>query len=576
MSFLYAGTLQTPQPFEAYFRNELNAHTKSVTADWQIRTLIGGYSRHAKSAFANRCDHMGHNSGALAALFFNKANFTMAQALGTNIPFPTLNPFLNSLVSPRIKYTDSGGTIMLLAEKQMCDDCSIGFRTQLPFKTIKVKKTCSPGPGSSILGGETINDVTVFREETVDGATVNSFAFRLDFLSELPADCALPGLAVPFVNYHNPSFPGLPITISNLDVTDNSNLNNLPLGPDNRNAVTVLQSDGVPAGTLGVNQAIVQTLPALSGDGSSLTPHGRARFLFANNYTPLGLDTQEQSDMWIVPTVDVANDELVSRARIIETQVKRLLGCIQTSPEAFFCACAGDSFANQTESGIGDLDIDTFIRYYPCDDMQLLLEGFIGFRFPTAQSTNPRAIFALPLGNNGHAEVKVGTHARWQPSDWFVANIDLLYAKVCSAQKKVAAPFRGSVVKNLGPLLCANVGWNYTQGHADATWYLVRTRCINSYFHLGYELYYKAQDHICFNQFFARDCFGVRQPLNPCLLTRRTKQLSHKVYGDLALEWQPAQWVKTILFGGFNTVVSGNNVPKEHGFQIAVQLLMEF
>jgi hypothetical protein len=570
---LYGRTIQTPLPFEPFFREQLYAYTKSAEG-WQIEPLVGGYSRKADTAFASRCDHLSHNPGALAALFFNTGAFTATQALaGSTAPSPFINPFLNSLLTPRIKYTDSGVVIMVTAARHMNDHCDIGFRTQLPFRIIEVTPACNPGIGSSVFGGETIADVTEFKQENVGGATVDSFAFRLDFLSQLPADCQLPGLDIPFVNYHNASFPDTAITISNLDVTDNIDLDNNPLGPDHRNAVTVLQSNGIPQGTLGVAQSLVQTLPALSGDGTSLMLYGRARFVEANNYTPLGANPLLESQMWIVPTVDVPRDELVSRARIIETQVERLLTCIQPSAEAFFTDCAGTSFSCQKESGVGDMDAEMFARYYWCDSS--LVEGFFGLRIPTGNKARSHAIFSLPLGNNGHTEVRVGGHVRWQPCNWFVFNGDALYAHACGATETVAAPFQGATVKNLGPYICANIAWNYVQAHLDATWYLMRTWCIDCSWHLGYEVYQKWRDQIHFNHFKATDCFSDLEPLNPCLLTRNTQVLSHKVYGDLALESQPTEWLACRLFAGFDIVVAGERAPKEHGFHVGAQLSLD-
>jgi hypothetical protein len=568
-STLCAHTIQTPLPFEPYFRNQIFAFT-GVPNMWDFDVIVGGYSRKANRAFGTHCEHLNSNPGLLAALFFNACSFTGAQALAGGVaPTPSINPFLNSLLSPRIKYTDSGAVIIGNATRAIADNCVVGVRAQIPLRNIKVTLLSCNGPGSSLLGGETPAQVTEMKQETIDGATVESFAYRLDFLSALPVDCQLPGLMVPFVNYHNSSFPDTAITISNLDVTDNSNLNNLPLGPDNRNAVTILQSTTIPQGILGVAQADVQTLPTLSADGTSLTQNGRARFSVGTDYTSLGANYALQTQMWVVPTVDVSQDALVSRANIIETQVQRLLMCIQTSPEEFFEECAGTSFACQNEHGIGDMDVDFFARYYWNNDA--LVEGFFGLRFPTGKKADPRAVFALPLGNGGHTELKIGGHACYQPCTWFRLNSDILYSHVCKNQESVAAPFQGATVKNLGPIICANVGWNYLEAHVDATCSFVVCQCMETAFHLGYEVYQKWRDHVSFGIPKAIDCFGTLQPLYPCLLTAKTKALSQKVYGDFEIGYTPTLDMGFRLFVGFDVVVTGHNIPKEHGFHIGIE-----
>jgi hypothetical protein len=567
--------IQTPLPFESYFRNQLYTLAKySDEHCWHIDALFGGYSRSADTAFGARCDHCSHNQGALTTLFFNEPCFTAAQVFAPSSPPSPNNPFLNTLLCPRLRYTDSGVVMMVSADYHVDRHWDIGIRAQLPVRKIKVKRLQSPGTGSSIFGGESIVDVARFDTETVDGVSVDSFAFRLDFLSKIAVDCQQPGLSIPFVNYRNSAFPITPITMFNLDVTDNPALDNLPLGPDNRNAVTILQSNGIPPEPFGVAQSAVQGLPALSGDGTSLTPGGRARFVATNNYTALGANQTLESQMWVVPTVDVPNDALVSRAQIIDTQVQRLLTCIASSAEDFFTQCAGTSFDCQEQTGFGDLDSDLFARYNWCD--AFLTEGFVGVRFPTGKKTEFNKVFLLPLGNNGHTEIKIGAHIRWQPCDWFIFNADALFARALPHTERVAATFRGALIKSLGLPACAKISWSYVEAHLDATGYIWRSECFESSLHLGYELYRKWKDHVCFNTQSATDCLGSVQLLDASVLADNTQGLSHKVYGDLCVGCYPTSWAALRLFGGFNVIVAGQSVPKEHGFQVGTQVYIDF
>jgi hypothetical protein len=90
-------------------------------------------------------------------------------------------------------------------------------------------------------------------------------------------------------------------------------------------------------------------------------------------------------------------------------------------------------------------------------------------------------------------------------------------------------------------------------------------------FHLGYEVYQKWRDHVSFGIPKAIDCFGTLQPLYPCLLTAKTKALSQKVYGDFEIGYTPTLDMGFRLFVGFDVVVTGHNIPKEHGFHIGIE-----
>ncbi len=285
---------------------------------WLINFWTGGYERSATQAY--NCS--GHKV-PLSTLFFNKANFTAQEAFANSTATSPTNFLLaTSILGPRVKYEESGAVLGFDVQHYINDCWRLGFRASLPAKKIRIKRLKSHGNGMSDLGGETLDMAELFgqRTETINGATVKSFAYRLDFLSKLPFTCKpCPAAALPIVNYANTDFPpNNPITISNQDITNQTGT-----------PVSALESTSgnLPSGTWAITQAAAQALPELNGDGSNLPNNGRGRFDASIVYTPLGDSTSHQSMLFIVPSVEGNNT--TQEARVIQAQVNEVLACIE-------------------------------------------------------------------------------------------------------------------------------------------------------------------------------------------------------------------------------------------------------
>ncbi len=515
--------------------------------DWCYNVWAAGYQRSADDAF--NCDGC---KVPLSTLFFGKADFKAQEA------FPSsrsrLNPLLGlSCLSPRVKYKEDGGYFGIDLQKYYNDCWRIGFRATIPARRMRITRCKNGRYGESELGGMTVNDFAAQDTETINGATVKSYAFRLDFLSLLPYTCEqnCPGSNICIVNYSDGDFPNNPITISNQDITDQQGT-----------PASAIKNDSgcIPEQPWAITQQEAQGLPPVNPDGS--TTSDRGRFDSGNNYTPLSQSPEEQSTLFIVPSV--AGDNTTPEARVILQQVNELLECISQEAEDAFKDCC-ISFNDQCFSGVGDLCTEFYTGYFysPC----LYLEGFIGARWPTGKrDDDPRLVFRQSLGNNGHYEFKLGGQVLWEAHDWITLHADITGFILSRNKECVATAFTGATVKNIGLPVLADVKWNYLLLHTDL--FITPHNCYNFIGVIGYELYYKSRDDIRFCQTTAIDCLGMTATLDPCVLEENTQVTGHKIRGEAAID--PYDWLQ--IYGGGSTVVGGKNVPNTSAWHLGLSV----
>ncbi len=511
--------------------------------DWCYNIWVAGYQRSADEAFG--CDGC---KEPFSTLIFGKADFKAQEV------FPEsrskLNPLLGlSCLSPRVKYKESGAYFGVDLQRYYNDCWRVGFRATIPARKVRITRCQNGRNGDSELGGMTVNDFAAQDTETINGQTVKSYAFRLDFLSLLPYTCEqnCPGSNVCIVDYADKTFPNEPITISNQDITEQQGT-----------PVSALKSaDGcIPAQPWAITQEEAQGLPVVSADGSL---EDRGRFDSDTNYTPLGQSPENQSEIFIVPSV--AGDDTTPEARVIQDQVNELLACINQEAEDAFTDC-GICFEDQCYSGAGDLNTEVYTGYFysPC----LYLEGFIGMRWPTGKrDRDPRFVFRESLGNNGHYEFKLGGQVLWEAHDWITLHGDITGFILTRNKECVATSFKGATVKNIGLPVEADIKWNYLLLHTDL---FITPPC---WWHnlggvIGYELYYKSRDDIRFCQDKALDCLGMIAELDPCVLSENTRVIGHKIRGEAFLD--ACDWLQ--FYGGGTAVVGGENVPKTRAWHL--------
>lgn len=539
-----------------------------------------GLHKTANEAFSN-CDSLRKES--LSSLFFGAESFTVSDAFapGTVVPASPLLFLAN--ITPRFDYNEDTAFFGANFETRVgCNDqWGIGLRARVPFRSIKLTL-------DSCCALEDITDVDQLARQqneldfdaNYDGANAlttrdqvdNSFAYRMDLVSLLHLNLNTSDPSDLIMNFHNTNKPGDPITIGDVDldqashpvhVIDRAN-GTAPLYPEVpffalRSTANV---DGGNIGSVNGNAdntaAHPSPLPFLAANGSGLANNARARFNAATDYTALGANLVNQSRLWLVPTLDGLSPDLnlLQAARDVQTTINNALDQVRNGTSAVnFLLSNSLSFDTARRNGIGDFDTELYARYDGClCDGAWFAEGIFGVRWPTdKQISNPGQLLLVPTGNDHHYEIKLGGYLGWQPCEWFAVKADAWYFWALRHRERLNAPFAGATVANIGPALCGDVSWQYFIGDVDFT-FLIPCACDYIGFDVGYQAWVKRKDHVRFDVTSATDFFGVTQPLNPCLLERRTKRVAHTVKAEIfkqCCNWQ--------LFAGWNHTFAGKN-----------------
>jgi hypothetical protein len=568
---------------------------------WDYDVWGGAYAQSADQAYGP-CDN---KKVPIAQIFFDKASFrgqdAFANSTVSNPASPSAPALILSEITPRVDYDEQGVVFGFNATRFFKDEnkLAVGIRTRLPYRVIEMRRTDCCGECACDMGALTFNDVCVEESDlfpagsdprvTQDSVVNNDWACRLDFVSALcAANCTQP-----LVTYGD----GIVVTgfgtVS--DVTQSGDINPDSIATGNPIHLIQIPVGSTPTGLLGAPwNTTVATSPFLNGAGTGSGDGVRTRFDNATDYTPLSTDVAAQSKFWVVPTIvqdGAANNLVLSQDSIsIKSLIDQLSKNVATlNPVDFLTKEQGVSFGDEKTRGLSDLDTDLFMGYF--FKKNVYLEGELGFRWPTGDKIiTPNRLYLIPRGNNGHYEVKLGAMGWWRPKDWFALKADLSLHAALKATERVAASFKGATVKNIGPAVDANVSWNYLIGHFDINFMHPKNTGLG--FDLGYEVYVKGHDDICFlagncfkkcdsvcdccnvpafvgspNGLAANDFFGISQILDPCVLARNTNVISHKFRSEFFHHWNFCD-----LFMGWTQVFAGKNAMQETSWYLGMDI----
>lgn len=535
---------------------------------WFIDVWGAGLHKTANRAFLNKDTT---KKESLSGIFFGLDSFTAAQAF---VPgsVSAVNPLLNVLlITPNFDYREN--TAFFGANIETVFGCEnqwhVGFRARVPFRDIKVAldSCCELEENATdlyVIDNERWScplcdtPIPVGQEQTVNDV----FAIRLDFASALfqQQSGSAPFIPTPLVQYGNGSTNPPPIgntRIAGVDVT-----NILPaLTP-----IYLIESDGgaQPTPPFALRQEPdVAGLPVLPASGAGSGTGSKFVFGTLTNYaTGIGMNSAAQKNFWVAPainnTIGDIEINLVDDAVEIRTTLNDLLQFhqINNKTPVDFLLSQGITFDTQRNNGIGDFDTEFYGRYDGCTCClgSWFAEGIFGVRFPTSKRiNNPGKLLKVQTGNNHHYEIKLGGFLGWNPVEWFAVKADAWYHWALSSKQRVAAPFKGAMVKNIGPTIDAKVSWQYFVGDVDFTFIIP---CIEPLigFDVGYQAWVKQRDHVKLGVTSATDFFGIVQPLDPTILQARTKRISHTVKVEIfkqTCDWQ--------IFGGWNHTFAGKN-----------------
>lgn len=579
-TLLSAREFRTPIPLLRYW-----LHTEPLNPcenESQFYSWAGYYQRKCDSAL--NVGGTDTSRSPLSALLFNQADFPVNDIFATQNNSP-INILFSTELSPRFDYIDRGAVIGLVTSHAVCNNVVIGGRVTIPFRSFGMRLKQGPIVNNQI--GQEVLDANVIEEtEIIDGAPVESFAYRLQFLHQLPANWSPDGLNNRLVDYVDTSFVGeppanpvtYPITIANIDITNNFNTLDL----NHQNPVTVIQrtdkTPPPPPFAQELNQA--QSFNDLPGTGTPVPNNGRRRFVVTESYAPLGRSTPQQQSireqLWVEPSYisTGSTTQLVEPACIIKERVDLLIGSPATQINAFFDN-VGINFNSQRRGGLGDIDAQFFSQYWwnQCS----FVEGNIALRLPTAGTQMaPGQLLLQSVGNNGHPEIMIGTRTYWHDYDWLLLQADALYSIVLKRSEIVAAPYQGATVKNIGAGIPAHVNWQYFLGHAEIA--TAHTLSCKDYalVRFGYELYVKSHDSISLQTAAPCICIpSVPTPaqLNANILKTNTDVTTHKLYAEACLRHE-FNCVTAGIFASVGGVVGGKNTPKDTDWYIGLEFFL--
>jgi hypothetical protein len=267
--------------------------------------------------------------------------------------------------------------------------------------------------------------------------------------------------------------------------------------------------------------------------------------------------------LWIVPTLTDQN-LLSTGALAIQAAINLAIANLDGSVADFLFE-NGIDFCDGRNQGLGDFDLELYLgRNWGCDQ-EYWTDLMFGVTFPTGDALcDCKQVLRQPTGNDHHFEIHGGFAAGWDACSWVKLMCDLQGFAVLSHNEKVAAPFKGATVKNIGPCVNADVKWSYLLGHIDLSFFA--SDCCG--FDFGYELYHKGCDNICLCQKTAVEFIDRgEQLLDASVLTKNTNRTAHKLrVGFFSLIGDCE------IFGGWSHVVAGKNIGRETDWYMSMSV----
>lgn len=533
-------------------------------SDYGLKVWTACYGRESHKAFMKH----GTKTKPLSALFFNKSCFTLNEIFPNScvdVATEYYNPFVGlTKLQPRITYEEKGLSLgARYAYPVYKDKGRVGLRIQVPFRKIEIEREDSGDKDTNqlddLLTGEVvtrINSPTAAPPGDDRAIDVFARAVRMDFLQKIPYTSS--GLTILRFDAN-----GLPLIVG-----DNANWlfsRDDDAQAQNRMAA-IIQS---PAGTiprdpdrlLGIHEDPVTDPTPLPADG--LVGNNNAQYVFGTftgvtppnvtdvdvDYSALNINDCSSStraaalaatdDLWITSVHKKGNGGTqfsTGSEKLWSTLDLALKNYNENAYEWLADRCF--EFESETRSGLGDIDLDLFYEHQFDEDV--VGEVMIGVRIPTGYSDNYTGNPYRPhLGNGEHWEIKLGGMIAWQPLDWMNMKLDGRFAFVLEGEEKRMATFKGACVKNIGPCVKADVHWEYFVLNYDLNLFHPKTDAISCL--IGYELYYKTKDSICYKARQMQSWLGKKynnttatfvedlRDLDSSVATKYTQAIGHKI-----------------------------------------------
>ena len=548
-------SLQLPSAADNYYI-DMDADEEEEEREYTFNVWGVGYSRSADKAFS--CN--GKWKVPLSTLVFGKSCFTLSEAFAGSQVTVSENPWVSvSKIQPRIEYYEKGGHVGLEYAHDVefrRKKVRIGARAYLPIRSIRMARRYSGADAESEV--DSIDDVRKLTNESITDGTEesvvdNSFAYRMDFLSNLLV--VQNDSSSLLVDYDS-----VPLRMNDAVVAKSTDA---PVSFIKRSDSTV------PSLPFAAVNTTVNSLPLISADGTGISNDQRGRLNPSTDYSQLSASPTNQSQLWMVSTVswNGSEFEMLPVANALRSEIESIISGQIDSSVIDYLISHNINLGTQEMTGLGDLSTQLFMQWtWP--NTEWWTELNCEFIFPTGKKCeNPLNVFCYPLGNNGHVDIGPGVDIGWQMLRWLSLNADFGYHFVLRGYENVAAPFCGACIKNIGPCIRANISWQYLKLFLDVN--IVEPRSHQFGVNAGYELYFKQRDSVSIPYTYANDFGGDQQLLNPNSLSYLTRQIGHKLRAEFFFNTLYGS-----IFGGFSYLVAGENIPNENSWYAG--LLIEF
>lgn len=551
-----------------------------------------GHYKEAHKAFDKHSVH----TKPLSAVIFNKADFKLNEIFPeSTVPGDSenYNPFFSvTKFSPRVYYTEYGMTFGARWDYKVWKKGRIGLRGQMPFRTIEMERQDwvdeSQDPTNDVKESKYLRIVSK-SDGSADKNNIVAVlcnAYNFEFVRNLMDDkntsivqATNTGVTIagnPIQVADQKKMNEIAVAISGTDpVTEGPLFHALNYANVDANRVDDYWDAGTPevakdaayfeptfrlAGGSKDNTGIAanNALAPFKTDGTGGVSDSSLGFFAKADYlTAKTLDSdafkKAQSDYWLIFRRQLdsgpgdaekfgageANKSGVG-ADVAHT-IENILLQYKENPFHFISE-QGYDLDTQKLSSIGDIDLDLFYEHTFNDSW--IGELFVGVRFPTGGDKDCYGTPYRPqTGNGEHWEVKLGAMLAWQPLNWMNAKLDAYYSFALEATEHRMAAFKGATIKNFGPRADADIDWGYFVGRLDFTFFHPKTDNIRA--QVGYEFYYKTEDHLNFKQSKMESWLGKKlvngvlvdnpKDLDKHVAEANTEAIAHKIRGETSV-----------------------------------------
>lgn len=478
----------------------------------------------------------GTKTHPLSQLIFGKESFTISESFQNEETWEfglseNYNPYLKTTkLAPRVSYSEAGVFFGASWDYPVWNNKGrIGIRGSLPIRWVRMERDDEAEANALGLQGDVIKGevrgVNPFKQGA-DGVIGSISSYRLALLRGLLYKTAggfvraayqplgdAQGVSLANVTYNaadtkaygsnagqipfaiiKARTPGEPTRGQGGAILQDANSGFAVNGPEGAaTRIVYPNATGAPVADSNLVQLGVDGSGPIAGN-VALAGAVAAAFTKVGNYNNLDLDSAEGMNLWATSVHGLNGQPIETSANGVDF-IDGLLLYYNGDVEQWL-ADRGFIIATDEQTGLGDIPAEIFYEHSFNDSWRG--ELCLGVKFPTGNggsdySGNP---FRVQMGNGSHWEIKIGALAAWQAIRCMNVKLDLSYNFALEKTEHRKASYSGAAIKNFGPEAKASVDWGYFLGNLDFNFTHPKTKKINGM--IGYQLYYKTEDHINF------------------------------------------------------------------------------